>query len=159
MKGRYVFQNVLDAMEKRFIALSNPLWVKAMVFLIGKKEKSGFFRWHDSGDIQGKWHLSMIAEVARLLPNIKFWLPTREYSIVSEWISEGNTIPENLIIRFSAMMLDGAAPISAAQRLGVTVSGASESNYSCPSSKQDGKCMDCRLCWDKNTFQVTYKKH
>jgi hypothetical protein len=44
MKGRYVFDNVLNAMEKRFQSLFNSKWEDAIVFLIGKKEKSGFFR-------------------------------------------------------------------------------------------------------------------
>jgi hypothetical protein len=159
LKGRYVFPNVLDAMEKRFASLFKSDWVDAISFLIEKKEKSGFFRWHDSGDLQGTWHLEKIVEVARRLPAIKFWLPTREISIVSDWVKAGNIIPENLTIRLSAFMLDGLPPIPAAKRLGLCVSGASDTNWNCPASKQDGKCGDCRNCWNKEIFQVNYKKH
>lgn len=159
LKGRYVFPNVLDAMERRFKSLFNSAWEDAIVFLIGKKEKSGFFRWHDSGDIQGEWHLQKIVNVALRLPMIKFWLPTREISIVSDWIAKGNKVPENLTIRLSAFMLDGQPPLAAANRLGLCVSGASDTNWNCPSSKQEGKCGDCRNCWDKSVFQVNYKKH
>jgi hypothetical protein len=159
MKGRYVFDNVLNAMEKRFQSLFNSKWEDAIVFLIGKKEKSGFFRWHDSGDLQGTWHLQKIVNVANRLPMIKFWLPTREISIVSDWVNAGNKIPDNLTIRLSAFMLDGQPPIAAANRLGLCVSGASDTDYNCPSSKQEGKCGDCRNCWNKEIFQVNYKKH
>ena len=159
MKGRYVFDNVLNAMEKRFKSLFNTEWVEAIVFLIQKKEKSGYFRWHDSGDLQGEWHLNKIVNVAKRLPQIKFWLPTREISTISEWIAKGNVIPENLTIRLSAFMLDGQPPIAAANRLGLCVSGASATDYNCPASKQDGLCGDCRNCWNKNVFQVNYKKH
>ena len=159
MKGRYVFDNVLNAMEKRFQSLFNSKWEDAIVFLIGKKEKSGFFRWHDSGDLQGEWHLQKIVNVANRLPQIRFWLPTREISIVSDWIAKGNVIPENLTIRLSAFMLDGQPPIAAANRLGLVVSGASDTDWNCPSSKQEGKCGDCRNCWNKDVFQVNYKKH
>ena len=167
LKGRYVFPNVLEAMEKRFQSLMKAIvrvqqkdeWIEAMVFLISKKEKSGFFRWHDSGDLQGVWHLEIIAEVARRLPQIKFWLPTREYSFVSEWIQAGNKVPENLTIRLSALMLDGEPPKAIAERLNLTVSGASDTDWNCPASLQSGKCGDCRNCWDRNVQQVNYKKH
>lgn len=159
LKGRYVFPNVLDAMEKRFQSLFNTAWVDAITFLIGKKEKSGFFRWHDSGDLQGTWHLAKIIEVANRLPMISFWLPTREISIVSDWVNAGNKIPDNLTIRLSAFMLDGQPPIAAAKRLGLCVSGASATDYNCPASSQEGKCGDCRNCWNKDVFQVNYKKH
>ena len=159
LKGRYVFPNVLDAMEKRFQSLFNTAWVDAITFLIQKKEKSGFFRWHDSGDLQGTWHLAKIIEVANRLPMISFWLPTREISVVSDWVNAGNKIPDNLTIRLSAFMLDGQPPIAAAKRLGLCVSGASATDFNCPSAKQDGKCGDCRNCWNKEIFQVNYKKH
>ena len=159
LKGRYVFPNVLDAMEKRFKSLFDSAWVEAIVFLIQKKEKSGYFRWHDSGDLQGTWHLAKIISVANRLPMIKFWLPTREISIISDWVNEGGKIPENLTIRLSAFMLDGQPPLAAAKRLGLCVSGASATDFNCPAYSQDGKCGDCRNCWNKDVFQVNYKKH
>jgi len=35
-----------------------------------------------------------IAEVARRLPDIKFWLPTREYGFVREWM-QFSKVPPN----------------------------------------------------------------
>jgi hypothetical protein len=160
MKGFYVFKDPREALEKRYLSITDERWTDAMIFLIQKKEKSGFFRWHDSGDLQGIWHLDKIVMIARALPEIKFWLPTREYSIVSEYISQGHTIPENLTIRLSALMMDGPAPVAMAKRLNLVVSGVTnESGFTCPSSLQDNKCLDCRKCWDKGTFAVNYKKH
>lgn len=71
LKGRYVFPNVVKAMEKRFASLTHNLWVDAMTYLIGKV-KNPHFRWHDSGDIQGVWHLEKIVKVAKNLPNVSF---------------------------------------------------------------------------------------
>jgi hypothetical protein len=159
LKGRYVFPNVLDAMEKRFQSIFKTDWVDAITFLISKKEKSGYFRWHDSGDLQGQWHLEKIVEVAKRLPQIKFWLPTREISVVGDYIRSGKIIPDNLTIRLSAFMLDGEPPIPAAKRLGLCVSGASATDFNCPAYSQDGKCGSCRNCWNKDVFQVNYKKH
>jgi len=159
LKGRYVFKNVQLAMEKRFASLTNSLWVEAITFLIGNA-KNPHFRWHDSGDLQGIWHLEKIVQVAKNLPHISFWLPTREYSFVSEYIEKGGEVPANLTIRLSALMMDGPAPVGIAQRLGLCVSGASKlGNFNCPSSKQGNKCGDCRKCWDKNEFAIDYKKH
>ena len=159
LKGRYVFPNVQKAMEKRFASLTNDLWVDAMTYLIGKV-KNPHFRWHDSGDLQGVWHIEKIVKIAKNLPNISFWLPTREYAFVSTYIEQGGEVPANLTIRLSALMMDGPAPVGIAQRLGLCVSGASKlGNFNCPSSKQGNKCGDCRKCWDKNEFAIDYKKH
>jgi len=159
LKGRYAFRNVQNALEQRFAGLSNPQWVSLMVEMIFKREKSGFFRWHDSGDLQSVAHLAAIVEVARQLPAIKFWLPTREFSIVANYLRE-NTFPENLTVRLSALMFDGPAPSAIAQRLGLVTSGASSgADFTCPSSKQEGKCQACRACWNKNVANINYKKH
>jgi hypothetical protein len=110
--------------------------------------------------LQGVWHIEKIVKIAKNLPNISFWLPTREYAFVSTYIEQGGEVPSNLTIRLSALMMDGPAPVGIAQRLGLCVSGASKlGNFNCPSSKQGNKCGDCRKCWDKNEFAINYKKH
>jgi hypothetical protein len=158
-KGFYVMPTTKVALAKRFDSLTDPKWVDAMVFLIGNKEKSGFFRWHDSGDIQGVWHLYKIAQVAERLPHIQFWLPTREYKMVREFM-DIYPVPKNLTIRLSALMVDGNAPDEIAKSLGLVVSGVSqEKGFTCPASNQLNKCGDCRACWNKNVYSVNYKKH
>lgn len=159
LKGRYAFENVQDCLERRFQSLTDTRWIDSMTTAILNKEKSGHFRWHDSGDLQGVWHLQMIVEVCRRTPSIKHWLPTREYAIVRQYIDDGGQIPDNLTVRLSALMLDGPAPESLAKRLGIQVSGASESAFTCPASYQANKCGSCRACWDRDTFNITYKKH
>jgi hypothetical protein len=79
-KGFYRMPNVKNCLEKRFQSLSHPEWVSAMTLSISGSEGSGFFRWHDSGDIQSVEHLEKIVQIAKNLPNIQFWIPTREYS-------------------------------------------------------------------------------
>lgn len=158
LKGRYVFVKVLAAMEKRFQSLTHRNWLPAIVFLIAKKEKSGFFRWHDSGDIQDVDHLLRIVKVAECLPNVKFWLPTREYNIVKQFFAMGAKLPENLCVRLSALMIDG--DVTEQQNpFGLPTSGASKEGFNCPAPKQGNKCLDCRACWDKNQKNIIYKKH
>jgi hypothetical protein len=157
LKGRYIFKAVQAALEKRFQSLSNPLWTHAMTCLIRLKEKSGYFRWHDSGDLQSEKHLKDIALIADCLPHIQFWLPSREYNIVNEWLQE-NALPDNLTIRLSSLMFDG--DVTARQNpFGLPTSGASKDGFNCPSSKQGNKCLDCRACWDKSVSNITYKQH
>src|SRR5690242_14227789 len=57
LKGRYVFPNVLAAMERRLASLDKPDWAYVMGELINRKSKQPFFRWHDSGDLQSVKHL------------------------------------------------------------------------------------------------------
>ena len=159
LRGNYRYSNVTNAQERRYQALLSEKWVEAMICAINGSESSGFFRWHDAGDLQGVWHLEKIVAVCNGTPTIKHWLPTREFGFVGEFVRNGGIIPANLCIRFSALMFDGIPPIELANRAGVQVSGASKTDFTCPASKQENKCLSCRACWDKDKFNVTYKKH
>jgi len=157
LKGRYIFPSVKNAMEKRFASLNDTEWTPSIVALIAKKEKSGYFRWHDSGDLQDIMHLTKIVCVARFLPNVKFWLPTREYNLVNRFLKDC-TFPENLTVRLSSLMFDG--DVTERQNpFGLPTSGAAKDGFTCPSSKQGNKCLTCRACWDKNVDNIIYKKH
>lgn len=159
MRGNYTFPAPQNAMKKRYEGIFKREWEDAMVFLISRKESSGYFRWHDSGDLQSVEHLCKIVNIALRLPSIKFWLPTREYRTIREYKDKYGAFPKNLTVRLSGLMMDGKAPRSAAKNLGVYTSGASATDYNCPAHKQGNKCLRCRKCWDKRVFQVNYKKH
>ena len=155
-KGMYRFPNVKAALYRRLKSLSNSLWVNAMVTLIFRME---YFRWHDSGDVQDMTHLMKIVNVAKNTPNTMHWLPTREYTLIAEYVETVGSFPENLIVRLSASKFDGNAPVKLAEKLNVFVSGASATDFNCPAPSQNNACGSCRKCWDKNTFHVNYKKH
>jgi hypothetical protein len=162
MKGRYPFPNVQNAMNTRFDSLGNlDLWEVVMIELI-KETYSGnstsfdqkYFRWHDSGDLQSVPHLQAIANIAKALPDILFWLPTREYPMVSYYLKNNNK-PDNLTIRLSAHMIGKAIdrPMQ-----GTTSSSVESGNgHICPASKQENTCRDCRACWHVNN--VDYVQH
>jgi len=156
-KGRYMFANVQNALQRRLDAFTNdPHWEDYMVELIRRKEKSGFFRWHDSGDLQSMAHLLAIIEIADRLPDIRFWLPTREVGLMRQFVREygAHAIPDNLTIRVSAAMVGGDA---------VAIDGCHQSRVdkvgSCPAPKQNNQCGSCRACWDKSVETVTYSLH
>ena len=149
LKGCYVFKVVQDAQYFRLKAIRHPLWTGAMASLINSK-KSKYFRWHDSGDVQDEDHLTKIFAVCRLTPNTKHWMPTRE-----AWVKHFLPLaPANLTIRFSAPMVDQAAPASWPTTSTVVTSGAT-----CPAPTQDNECKDCRACWDPAVKNVAYGKH
>jgi hypothetical protein len=149
LKGCYVFKVVQEAQYRRLAAISNPLWVEAMATLINSK-KPDVFRWHDSGDVQDLDHLQKIYKVCQLTPSKKHWMPTRE-----AWIKDHlQDKPNNLVIRFSAPMVDQRAPASWPNSSEVVTSGAN-----CPAPKQNNECGTCRNCWDASIKTVSYGKH
>ena len=149
LKGCYVFAVVQKAQYKRLDAIKNPYWVEAMATLINSK-KPDVFRWHDSGDVQDLDHLNKIYEVCRLTPSKRHWLPTREAWIKDHLASK----PDNLVIRFSAPMVDQAAPDSWPNTSEVVTAGAT-----CPAAQQDNECRDCRNCWNPEIKVIKYGKH
>ena len=161
-KGNYrkYANNIEPAQHARLVSIDDPLWVDAMVVSIGA---DAYFRWHDSGDIQNIEHLEKIADVARRTPHCQHWLPTREYGIVSAFTAQYD-IPDNLIIRLSAMFTD--RPVVVPKTL-QGVKGVAVSNVhsvkpigtACNAPKQNGECRSCRACWNRKVLAVSYSIH
>lgn len=159
LKGFYRMPNVQRTLQARLALMESPEWVPAMIEKIRATEKSGFFRWFDSGDLQSIKTLKAIVRIAIALPEIQFWLPTKEYGIVSEYFELYGSFPSNLTVRLSAYMVDKAGPNSLAHGLGLTTSEVSSTSGDCPAPTQGNKCGDCRRCWDKDVQTVTYRLH
>ena len=162
LKGRYVFPNVKAALERRYQSLVSPDWIEAMAILINHYEDKpdrGYFRWHDAGDLQSVDHLDQIIDVVRATPNVKHWLPTREYALVLKWKQAHGDFPDNITVRLSAMKVDGKVP----ETLGMAVSSVAKDkeyeSWTCPAPTQGGKCGPCRACWTSTVKHVTYKIH
>lgn len=125
-----------------------------MVFLI-RWYADRYFRWFDSGDLQGPNHLRNIATIARHTRDVLHWLPTREYDTVRACRGE---IPENLTIRISAHRVD--APPPSWWPTTSTVTSVQEGGEGiCPAPDQDGHCGECRACWDGEVGNVVYRLH
>jgi len=148
MKGRYRFPNVRMALARRLESLKHPRWVEAMVALIHGEP---IMRWHDSGDLQGAWHLKRIFEVCNRTPETSHWLPTREAKFLP---LSPDSIPKNLIIRFSSHM-ENQQPVTFWR----WTSTVSTTTKTCPALDQGNSCRDCRACWDRSVKNVTYPKH
>ena len=149
LKGRYRFPNVKEALARRLKSLDHPDWLRAMVVLI---DKAPWFRWHDSGDLQGPEHLKKIFEVCKLTPETQHWLPTREAGMLK--LMDPDIVPPNLIIRLSGHMVDGNN-----SKFWPWTSSVSSQAKTCPALAQGNSCRDCRACWDRSVNNVTYPKH
>ena len=148
LKGNYTrYKAIKAAQYVRLASLNNERWTAAIVTQI-KRQK--YFRWHDAGDVQDVQHLNKIYEVCRLTPGTKHWMPTREAWIKDHLASK----PDNLVIRFSAPMIDQAAPASWPNSSEVVTEGAT-----CPAPQQGNSCGDCRNCWNPEIKTIKYGKH
>ena len=162
LKGRYMFSNTQDALERRYDAWNSDRakWVDAMIYLMHNKQhivNAGVFRFFDSGDIQGSAMLDDINTVAWASPTIRFWLPTKEYKLVKNYDKE---IAPNLVIRVSAPTVDkefsGYTHISTVYNKDNidTAKGVV-----CPASNQGNQCGSCRACWNDKVSEVSYIAH
>lgn len=159
LRGRYLFPVVRTAMEKRLASITNPRWVEGMTTLIGCSREP-YFRWHDSGDVQNIMHLEKILVVCTNLPDIRFWLPTREYQTIEAWRRMGGVIPANLCIRYSTHLIDGRPPLRYRMPTSMVCSSPKTvlaGAYRCPAGDQRNACRQCRACWDRAVRIVAYQ--
>lgn len=163
-KGRYAFGNVQAALERRHaklqLALSSPTYeeayVSAFVHLLRNED---YFRWHDSGDLQSLEHLELIAYIASATDHVQHWLPTKETNIVRQYMAKYGKPPQNLTIRVSAPMVNGA-PLNVAGCPTSTVSSNDIiTGEACMAYTRGGKCGPCRACWNPRVDNVTYPLH
>jgi hypothetical protein len=159
LKGNYRFGNVQDALRKRMSAVDKPEWIDAMVAQIGE---APFFRWHASGDLYSREYALKVMEVCKRTPNTKHWIPTKERALATELMRSG-LVPDNVCIRVSGAMVDGA-PLAVESGLTTStvfshkVAGATI-GVECPAPSQGGKCSSCNACWQREVDNVSYAAH
>lgn len=164
--GNYRFRNVKAPRQANLLEVQEAMdsnkaadkWAIHMAALISATSMQ-YFRWHDSGDIISERHLLAIFKVCELTPDVKHWLPTREYAMVANVLFD-RPAPDNLNIRLSAHMigrtLEPATP-------SVTTSSVDAGvGWQCPATHNpahEGKCLSCRACWRRDVGNVDYNKH
>jgi hypothetical protein len=133
-------------------------WVGEMVAAL-KKDKH--FRWFDSGDMYSLELAEKMLAIMMATPTTKHWLPTRmhKFSKFQSIIAAMQALP-NVMVRPSSDAVDGTftagvhgstiIPAGAEVPAGVTV---------CRAAEQDGKCLDCRACYDKSVPVIGYVAH
>jgi hypothetical protein len=163
-KGRYSFDTVKKAYARRWAKyIADPAaWKTAIVELIARRcAKVPYLRWLDSGDLQSPQMLADLLDVSRQLPDVHFWMSTRERLIVKNYVGE---IPTNVVIRVSADMVNGPPPSGFSHTSGVATGDwaskvSTDAVHYCPAPLQNNVCGTCRACWDPTVKHVVYRKH
>ena len=155
-KGMYRMPNVINKMEERKEFFNSIDFVPRMIGLLNKT-RSEYFRWFDSGDVQSVRMALNIIDVIKATPNKRHWIPTKECAIWLEALKL-SSLPDNAVIRYSATMVDTAPP-KAWKNASAVIDKIAAIGHECPAPTQQGKCGDCRACWDRNVKTVSYHKH
>ncbi len=168
-KGMYRFPAVKSLREKNITDYnSDPKeWVFEMIKTL---KNAKYFRWFDSGDIQDAEMFDYILKIACSLPLCKFWLPTREIGILTDYFRQGGTLPENLNVRISADFVDQeptkkqyfknmAVPSPPSTLLIHPLRCTVDALLQWKHDETEGKCGDCRACFDKSIESISYLKH
>jgi hypothetical protein len=158
LKGFYRMPSAKNAMTRRYGKIESKNFVSSFVKAL---QGETYFRWFDSGDIQSMSMLKNIVEIARLTPTCRHWLPTKEATLVAQYLKSGKSFPENLTVRISAPMIDQLehSKVTGQGSIVVTDFSKAKNAVNCNAPKQNGKCLDCRACWQKDVVTIAYLKH
>src|SRR4051812_19407617 len=141
-KGCYRYASTQTAQSARYTwvrsAMKTPesreQWVRTMVLAI-RASKTEYFRGHDSGDFFNVAYVEAWTEVARRMPDVKFWFPTREYQAKASTDAFVVLNPRtaalqalaalpNVTVRPSALEVGDAAPVVPGLAAGSAVANA-----------------------------------
>ena len=94
-KGAYIWSNVKPAFQFRYLATKSDDFVENMVAELTKK-RVDILRVHDSGDYYSKAYIGKWMEIAKRLPNVRFYSYTKSVPLFLDL-----DIPDNYDIIFS----------------------------------------------------------
>jgi hypothetical protein len=154
LDGNYHRPNVKIALLRRWLMYkaSPTIWYKAFQsffqFHSFRSKTQLYFRWFDSGDLIDYRQFQAICLIARAAPKVKFWLPSRELSIINQ--AGEHDIPENLIVRYSTHMIDSLSRKANSTMVFSTLNVLPDGCQACPATiTDDHTCAgnNCRSCW------------
>jgi hypothetical protein len=195
-KGRYPLNSKQIQMYDNLHALTrnDPRYASALSDRIKAQmmfEGEPYWRWMDSGDLQrgkgetkrnfGAKHFAQLIDIARNLPQGKFWLPTRQMGGVKQVMDERgiDALPDNLKTRLSVPFIGQASDNEVNRIFGLPnvtslldelkemrnidvseISSIDPSSKICPASALGGSCddYDCRDCWE-HEGPISYNLH
>jgi hypothetical protein len=96
-KGAYIWSNVAKVFEQRYELTKQDNFIEIMKNEIIKK-RVDFLRVHDSGDFYSNKYFLDWMQIAKELPNVKFYAYTNSISIVK---NNNSSIPNNFDFIFS----------------------------------------------------------
>lgn len=170
-RGRYRFPVVKEAQARRLTwtiqALATGHFAPTLVERIASLGEH-YFRLHDAGDFFSAVYVEGWITVARALPAVRFWAPTRSWAIQGRLRRDGDPLLgalrrfdalPNVTVRPSAIFVGDPPPVIAGLSAGSAVT-SDRLAATCPKSlSTPSNCGPCRRCWDDPLVPVTYLKH
>lgn len=163
--GNYRFSNVRAPREFNKQAWKNESFVNDFVIELHKER---FFRWFDSGDMYSLQLAEKIYQIMQLTPHVKHWLPTRMYKFKKfHSVIKKMQALDNVVVRLSSDHIDGTKVDSIYNQVSDTNSVIIPSDavndyaegFICRAYRQEGKCLNCTACYDKNIKTIAYVGH
>lgn len=166
--GQYNYTNVKASREFNDWAWKQDNFVDEFVKAL---EGVSHFRWFDSGDMYNHALAVKMWHIMERTPNTRHWLPTRMHKF-KKFYSVMNAMNEldNVCIRLSSDSIMGElvdVPITLNIDTTSTIIPESfidshckvDKLFKCLAPEQEGKCLDCRACYDKSISTIAYTGH
>ncbi len=155
--GNYRFPNVKAPREFNKQDWKRENWVEEVVAALNIDR---FFRWFDSGDIYHPKLAEKIKAVIELTPWCQHWLPTRSFKSprIRRVLEEIKALP-NVSVRYSSDSVTGQYEAIHGSTIVPSAEWHDENITVCQAAKTDGKCTNCRACWDAEIPLIGYVAH
>lgn len=159
--GHYRFANARASREFNRQAWQQDAFVSDFIKALHKER---FFRWFDSGDMYDLRLANKMLEIMQATPHVKHWLPTRMYKFKKfHAVIRGMASLDNVVVRLSSDSVTGELVQSDLTDTNSTIvpeNALSEyKGFICQAFYQDGKCLDCTACYNKDVKTVAYVGH
>lgn len=161
LKGNWLYANVKNSLENNlndFLNDSNKFFNDIVNFLNNDLTTYKYFRWFASGDIVNENFLTGMVEVAKKCKNTKFLCFTKKFEIVNNYLKQGNKLPNNLKIVFSAWTKDFKVENPYNLPMAYIFFKKAENNADIPeiAIPCKGGCENCLACWGLRKGQSVY---
>jgi len=131
-------------------------WADDMVEALKDDE---LFRWFDSGDCYDLRLAKKIKQVIMRTPKTRHWLPTRQHKFpkFKDILGQIGEL-HNAVVRLSSDSVTGGV-IDGPNTSTIYSNGLPKGSTMCGAYTREGKCGDCRACWDKTVKVIAYPAH
>jgi hypothetical protein len=156
--GNYNFPNVKAPRAHNKDDWKRSEWVEDMV---NELDSDRYFRWFDSGDLYDIRLARKVLEVMKRTPWVRHWLPTRmhKFDKFVPVLNEMQSLP-NVVVRLSSDGVNGETIEGVTTSTITPTSEQAPKNATvCEAYERDGKCGQCRACWNKDVSLVAYVAH
>lgn len=156
--GNYRYPNVKAPREHNKTDWERADWEDDMVqALMGETH----FRWFDSGDCYALGLAQKILRVMQRTPWCKHWMPTRMHKFVKfAGVLRAMQALPNVMIRPSSDSVSGEyTPGTHGSTIVPTHETQNKNLFLCGAYSREGKCGECRACWDKSVEVIAYPAH